>query len=364
MKLLFIIGPMMGGGGEKQLIDLCSGLDKSEFTTHVAVLNYKGRLYEELEKVADHVTLIPKSNKFDVRVIFRLRSLIQDIKPDLIQTYMWTGNLWGRLAALTGFKGPLITTEHCNGQSKTAQHIFIDRILYHFTHRLISVSHAGADFYQRVIGVPKSKIQVIHNGRASLLDAPIRTSALEVLQLPANRPIVSLIGRFSKEKGHKRLLKIIPDIIQQVPNVLFYLPGEGDMWDEINAQCKKMHLEKHVILPGFVENMSAVYAVTDVVIIPSDFEGISLVLLEAIAWGLPIVATSVGGTPEVITSGKDGFLFSPNALSKFTSPLVALLRSSKLRQKIGQAAKLRFNNHFTQQKMVAKFVEVYREFQS
>ncbi len=351
----------MGGGAETHLIEMISHLDRKLFEPHVAVLNFKGRLYNRLVNTAESVTLIEKKSKFDFRAVLRLGKLMKRLSPNIIHTYMWTGNLWGRIAALL-FKrdAVLLSSERCPDQWKKPYHIAIDRILYSKTDKLIAVADAVKNFYMEKCRIPEEKFHVVRNGKEFPDEIFNKRESFEFFGIENDRIVVTLTGRFSFEKGHKRLLQITDSIIKKCPEVLFFMPGEGVLEKEIKRIIKKSGFEHHFLLPGFIDKKEYIYGASHIIVVPSDYEGISNVLLEAMSRGIPTVSTDVGGNPEIIEDGINGFLFKPNDKGKFDSCLTALIKNKSLRNEISENAQKIFREKFHISKMMNKIESIYK----
>lgn len=360
IRILYVIGPMMAGGAERHLIELISNLDRDRFEAHAAVLSSPGRLFSELQQVCTSCICLRRRGKFDFTVLPRLGMLMKRVKPHIIHSYMWTGNLWGRLAALLFYRSAIrLAAERCPDRWKSPLLLTIDRLLYRFTHRLVAVAAAVADFYHHQADVPEDKTVVIRNGKP-LPPTPVPTvTARSLFGLPSTAIVYTLSGRFSFEKGHLRLLQIFPDLLKQVSTAHLLLPGEGPLRENIRQEARRLGIAHRVLLPGFIQDQEALYAATDILVVPSDYEGISNVLLEGMARGRAVVATNVGGNPEVIEDGVSGMLVPMDHPGKFLTVLVALGRNPFLRKRLASGAQRRYREHFTLDQMIRSHQELY-----
>jgi glycosyltransferase involved in cell wall biosynthesis len=370
-RILEIIPTLDRSGAEKQLTLLARGLSRDEFDVHVCALTRGGPLEADLVDAGIPVTVIGKRWKLDPYAFWRLRRLIKQLKPDLIHTWIFAANAYGRAAGLLAGVKCLVAGERCVDPWKSWELAF-DRYLAKRTSRIVANSEAVRDFY---IGkrIPAEKIDVIPNG---ILPAPscstTRQEVLAELQLPDDARLVGLIGRLWPQKRVKDaiwaadLLKVIRD------DVYLLVVGDGPHRGRLETFRDQCEIRDKVRFFGHRSDVPRLLPHFDVLWSPSAYEGQSNTILEAMAAGVPVVATDIPGTRELVVDGETGYLVStegwpPNAttvnktvaagLAKFT---MRILDDRGLALRLGEAARKRVASEFSVERMVARYAELYR----
>jgi hypothetical protein len=224
--------------------------------------------------------------------------------------------------------------------------------------RLICVSaEAQASFIKA--GVPAEKLGVVRNG----IHAPsVQVDPKEIRQqlgLPASAKIILTVARLTEQKGHRYLLEAIPTLLQQEPDVFFLWVGEGPLEAELRRQIQEQGLDQHVYLAGQRRDVPQLMAASDLFVLPSLFEGLPIVVLEAMAIGVPIVGTRICGTREAITDGVTGRLVEAKDAQALTGAIVAALQQPQVTARWSKAARLRFEREFSAARMAREVLAIY-----
>ncbi len=226
--------------------------------------------------------------------------------------------------------------------------------------RVICVSEqAGASFLAN--GVPKSKLRVVRNGipiRPILDDS---SDARSWLAVEPTAPVVSTLARMTEQKGHRHLLSAIPSVVRRVPAVRFVWAGHGPLEAELRARVQGAGLAGHVRFLGPRTNVPALLAASDLVVIPSRFEGLPLVALEAMAAGLPLVGTRVCGTAEAIEDGVTGRLVPAEDPAALARGILEVLERPELAAGWGAGGRRRVEQQFSARRMAGEIEAVYQE---
>ena len=162
-------------------------------------------------------------------------------------------------------------------------------------------------------------------------------------------------------KGHHIILEAAPAIIKAASNVRFIFVGDGYLRAELEKAVEEKGLKNYVIFTGFRADIPEITAIFDLAVLASFFEGLGRVLLEAMVLGKPVVASRVGGIPEVVIEGVNGFLVSPDDPQALARQIVKLLKDEDLRRRMGQAGKRMIDERFSAKRMVGDIVNVYEE---
>ncbi len=282
--------------------------------------------------------------------------------PDLVHVHAgigWEGNGAVRAAAAAGI--PVIRTEHLpyllTDAAQRADHRDASAALA----RLICVSDAVAESH-RTAGIAADRITTIPNGVAPRSAARSR-SVLRGEWGMGDAPVLLMVARFTEQKGHLLLLDALPAILARHPDCVVLLAGDGPLLVPIARAVATRGLAGVVRMLGAREDIADLMAVADLLVLPSAFEGLPLVALEAMAAGLPIVATDTPGTAEAIEDGVTGRL-SPADPAHFAAAVSAMLDDRAAWPAFGDAARARYETHFTADRMIADTRAVYAASQS
>jgi glycosyltransferase involved in cell wall biosynthesis len=303
-------------------------------------------------------------SSFDVRVIPQLRRLLIERRVDILHSQGYRSNLVARLAVRLGRLPPkLLNTVHGIHHFPSASpasrlYYLLDYLTTHTADRVIAVSRATLEWLARW-GL-RSKMLVIHNGTAlpPAVDLQARQTSRRKLGLAVSGKVVLFVGRLSPHKGIVSLLEIARKTLAGRADVLFLIVGDGELMAEV-AKCAQASGGR-MILAGQQTDLAPYYAAADVLILPSCTEGLPMVLLEACAWGLPAVASNVGGVPEVVTDGVNGFLCDSSSVSHMQQRVVQLLDDDVLRRNFGAQARSTIAANFSLERMTRATWQVYR----
>jgi len=236
----------------------------------------------------------------------------------------------------------------------------LDRWSLRAAHTVVAVCSAfGRDLVRT--GIAPERIAVRHNMIWPFVPPP--ASAVQELRtrlgLPERAQVILCVGRFSPEKGHLDLLRAVAMLNQAHPFRLV-LVGDGAERSSLEREIVRLGLQGRVILAGHQPDVNAYYAMADVLALPSHSEGSPNVLLEAMAAGLPVVATAVGGVPEIVTHEESALLVDERSPEKYRAALARLLTDEQLRKRLAASA-LQATERFTPEAYVSGILEIYRK---
>jgi glycosyltransferase involved in cell wall biosynthesis len=174
-------------------------------------------------------------------------------------------------------------------------------------------------------------------------------------------PVVGIVSKLWEGKGHSILIQAFRDIQEEIPDARMVIVGEGYLKDRLAQQVRQLGLGTSVLFTGFVGDPAQIIATLDVAVLPSFFEGMGRVLLEAMAMGKPVVATRVGGIPDLVENGVNGFLVSPGSVPELRDAVLRLLKDRGLSARMGRLGKNRVTETFGADRMVRSIEQVYRQ---
>jgi glycosyltransferase involved in cell wall biosynthesis len=355
-KILFCVWALEAGGAERFLVELSRRAPRERFEAKVVCLTRPGVWAHEVEASGIPVICLEKRVGFDPWILPRLVRLFRRERPGIVNTHLWTADLWARLAALLARVPRIVVTEQNVDQWKGALHRAIDRILFLGTDLVICVSEEVRGFY-RDLGVPESRMRVVPNAIdlapfASVSPAPSREGAFVFL----------CVGRLHPQKGHGVLLEATRRLLDSGErDFRVLLAGDGALRGDILAHAEGLGLGEHVELLGFRSDVPALLANADAMILPSLYEGLPLSVLEAMAAGRPVIATRVGGNAGVLEDGVHGLLVPPNDVPALASAMHALLRDRSAGRTMGERGRARVAERYDIEVVAAKTYALFEE---
>ncbi|HID76393.1 MAG TPA: glycosyltransferase [Planctomycetaceae bacterium] len=360
-RILHIIPSLDRAGAEKQMSLLVRGLPRDQFDVHVCVLTRAGPLRAELEESAIPVVVIGKRWRVDPQAYWRLRHEIDRRRPDLVQTWIFAANAYGRRAALDCGVKRLVACERCVDPWKGWLELTIDRRLARDTTRIVAVSAGVRDFYVRH-GLPAEKFEVIPNGVPPA--PPVSTTRQEILAelgLPPESRLVAVVGRLWPQKQIKHaiwaadLLKVIRD------DVHLLIIGDGPHHRRLRQFRDQVRIRDKVHFLGHRDDVPRLMPHFDVLWSTSAYEGQSNAIMEAMACGVPVVATDIPGTRDLVIHGQTGFLVPPGVACRreLCGHTNNLLDDRPLARRLGEAARQRMRDHFSVERMVDRYARLY-----
>lgn len=307
-------------GAENHFLKLTREIDPEKIRTSICLISDGGPLVRDFEALGVPVTLILKKGRYDFSILWRLRRYLKEGQFDIVHTHLFTANLWGRAAAL--FLPPVLVSSAHNVQSRehgflSRVEIFLDRALTCATDAVFCVTPMVMRSMEKDTGLPREKLVTIENGihcpdPSSL---PPKAEARRLLDLPDSAPCLAVIGRFSTQKNHRTFLSALLAVRDKFPDLLVLFVGEGEREEEIRQETRRLGLEKTVRFLGQRRDIPVILRALDALVVPSLWEGLPNVMLEAMAFGTPVIATRVGGIPDVLTDGRTGLLTEPDERS-------------------------------------------------
>jgi len=370
IKVLEMIDRSFLGGGQITLLSLVKGLDKDKFEV-MAASGGGGPLVDELGKLG--VPHIP----IDVRKLSgpgaagRIAAVLRGAAIDVLHTHGGIAGLYGRLAAKKAGIPAVVHTLHGihylhyrNPLLKWA-FIVLERRLSRFTGAVIFVSQADLRRGMKLRLAPAGKARLIRNGIDPAGMIPGFDRAAKKIELGSGgRPLIVAVSRLHRQKGLKYLLRAVPLIREGIPAVKVVIAGGGPLASKLASAVRRLRIGESASLLGEREDAREVLAAADVFVLPSLWEGLPYVLVEAAALGKPIVASDIDGVREVVRSGETGVLVPPRDPGGLAAALILLLRDQDLAGKLGERARRDIPSAFALERMVreteALYLEVFR----
>ncbi len=356
-KILHFITGLEVGGAEMMLLKTLPKM-QNDFDNRVCCIIGHGPMGKKLEEAGVPVFYLDLKNIFNLGFISRFRKIIKDFQPDILITYLIHADLLGRVfGRVFGIKKIICSVRVKLVQAKYLPLLFLDAVTsplvthYHFN------SQTVADMYQKFFFLPQRKITVIPNGLkfeeyALNID---KKSKKKTLEIPLEKIIIGCVGRLEKQKGHKYLLQAFSQALKKQPKLFLIIIGTGSDKEKLEELTNNLSIQDNVKFLGRRTDVAEILQVIDIFVLPSLFEGMSNSLMEAMASGLPIIATNIAENGELIENGKTGILVPPkdsNALAKALVGLTSNIEKQKLlRENAKQFARVKFDLEIIAEKL-------------
>ena len=349
IHITHLLPTLSRGGAERMAVDLVSRLDRQRFAGDVVAMVGGGPLEEEIKAKGLAVTIFKKRTKLGLGVLRAIVGHLKERGPTILHAHLSGPEIWGTRAADAARVPVMIITVHNTDLDEPRWRLALRRRAWMRATLLVAVSQA-VKRYLVDNGVPEERIRVISNGVDLGRFVPSG-------RVRSPRPVLSTVGRLEEQKGHETLLRALLKVTKPVE---LRIAGTGSKQKFIEKTIQKLGLADRVRLVGDVENMPAYLGDCDLFVFPSRWEGQGIALLEAAAMGLPIVASNVGGIPEVVRDGESARLVPPDDLEALATAINWMLDHQDEAARMGVAAR-QAAERFSLDRMVAEYSALYEE---
>jgi glycosyltransferase involved in cell wall biosynthesis len=355
MNLVHLTASTFFGGPERQMLGLALAMPDSVRTTFVT-FSEGGRGAAFLHEVRKHGFAARQLANDFPKVFASVREIAELLSAtscNVLICHGYKAHILGRLAARRAGIPAIAVSRGWTGETRKVKlYEWLDRRHLHVMDHVVCVSEGQAEKVRRWCHVRQNRMSVIRNSARLGAFANNESAARKRLRSffasgVAISQMVLAAGRFSPEKGFGVLVEAAASICRENPSAGVVLFGEGQLRGELERRVAELNLSSRVVLPGFRSDLDSLIGGADVVVLPSFTEGLPNVALEASAAGVPLVATAVGGTPEVIAEGETGFLVPPGQPASIAVKVNELLRDATTRARFGAAGQRRMHELFT-----------------
>lgn len=344
-------------GGQNQALLTALGVQARGHRV-VMVAHPDGELRRRATPLVETVPIGPHG-EVDLRAGWQLARLLRRWQPDVLHAHDPHAVALGALALSISPRGPrpaLVAARRVDFHIRANT---FSQWKYRQVQRFITASAAIAEMLHED-GIERDRIVVVHEGVDIDRVQQLATANIhEQFWLPVGVPVVGNTAALVPHKGQKHLIDAAVLVRRQVPDAHFIILGEGELRGALERQVKELHLEKHVLLPGFRTDVLALLKAFDVFVMSSVTEGLGTSLLDAMAAARPIVATRAGGIPEVVVHGETGLLVPARDAHQMADAIVTMLRDRALREQFGRAGLRRVRAEFSVDRMVDRTIGVY-----
>jgi len=364
VNVLYVIVDLTVGGAEDHLLSLVRNLDRTRFLPAVCCIGRKGPIGAEIEAAGVQVEELGKLRKggFDREIVPLLRSLIRRDRIDLVHSHMYHANLYGRLAAFREGVPAVISVHNTYVRPKILRRV-LNGWLARRTPFILAGSEAIRDDIARYDGVPPGKIHVVPYGvDVEKFDSTLsRGEAREKLGLPKERFIVGTVGRLEEQKGQKYLIEAVGLLRRERKETTLALIGSGREEDRLREQAMRVGVGDAVLFLGTRRDLPDLFRAMDAFAFPSLWEGFPIALLSAMAAGLPVLVTPVGGVPEVVKDGFNGWVVPAGDPVALAEAIWRVHEDPVGASGLGGAAAATIRDNYSHRTTARRIMEIYEQ---
>jgi glycosyltransferase involved in cell wall biosynthesis len=367
MRVAHIIKVVRAAGAERHLLTLLSGLRGQGIDAHLIVLvepaNDMQSYVDDAKALGIPVERIPIQRHFDAPLLQRLRNHLRTLQPDVVHTHLLHADLYGIPAARWAGVPIVVSSRHNDNSFRRRFPIRqMNQLLWRMADAGIGISDAISRFSVEVEGAPVEKIHRIYYGleAAKPLDrASARAAITSELSLPDDVVLVGMVCRLIEQKGVSDGLRAFSLTAKHHPSAHLLIAGEGPLRTALESEASELGIQNRVHFLGWRGDIPALMAALDIFLMPSLWEGFGLVLLEAMAQTVSVIATRVSAIPEIVINDETGLLVPARDVEALAAALENLLADKPLRQYMGLQGQDRLETEFSAARMVGETAALY-----
>lgn len=365
VSIMMFSNTTVRSGVEEHILELLRRLDRRLFRLHLACPNVLLEQYGGDIPADVGVTPISLDRLTDVRGAARFTRILRKEKIGILHSHMFQASFFasplGRLSRVP----VVIETTHVretwrNGWLKSK--FVIDRVVGRFVDRYIAVSEANSRYLVGEKRIPAHKVSVIQNGCSIDRVDPSNARPQGIrdsIGFSQEDLVLIVMARLEPQKGHRVLLQALSLLRNEVPHIRLVCLGVGALKEELTQTTRDLKIENLVHFAGFQPNVGDWLAAADIGVLPSFYEGLPLTVVETLAAGVPMVATAVDGTPEVVIDGETGLLVPPGDPVAMAEAISRLAHQPDLRHRLATSGRQFVLNRFTIQRQVEQTSSLY-----
>lgn len=343
------------------VILLALRLKERGFRVQIACLFEEGILAGQARQEGIPFECLHAKKEWSLPTVFRIHRWLRTKEIDILHTYFFSFHFFAGLAAWQIGIPVILSSRREIPDWQKKRHRWIENLGNLFVDRVICCSHAVEERTLAREWIAPEKVLTIHNGvdfgrYARPLDG---TVIRREFNLPASVPLIGTVANFSEEKGYPFLLEAARVVLAKHSQVRFLFVGFGPLADEIRARAEEIPGHERIIFAGARSDIAELLAAMDIFVLASIREGFPNVLLEAMAACKPVVATKVGGIPELVDSGRDGFLVPPQNGEALAKAVLALVQDPERARRFGREARIKIERGFSLERMVDEYESLY-----
>ncbi len=361
-RIMQITHDLAIGGLQQVVVNICRTINKEKFDISVLCLRELGEFVPDVEKIGIKVFYLPQKNiGTDYFAFLKVANILNRERIDVIHTHNTQPFTDGTLGALLAGVKNIVHTDHARNFPDKKRYMFSEWFMSHFAYKVVGVSDHTSNNLMKYEYISPKKIVTITNGiDGSRYDITIdKNKKRQELGINYDGPVIGLGVRLSPQKGITYLLRAMPDVINKFPNISLIIAGKGELERELKQEAINLGINNNVFFVGPRLDIPELLKLFDLYVLPSLWEGLPMVLIEAMAAGCPIVATDVGGNSTVIKHGNNGSLIQSESPHLLASEIIKILSENKLKNKYISNSLEIFQKKFSSKIMTTEYEKLY-----
>lgn len=361
-KLMQITHDLAIGGLQQVVVNICRSINREKFDISILCLKDGGEYLSEVDSLGIKVFHLPHKIKgTDYFSFLKVAKILRQEKIEIIHTHNTQPFFDGTIGAMLSGVNTIVHTDHARDFPDKYRYMLAERVISHFAYKIVGVSDHTAYNLMKYEKINKNKIVTIENGiDGSKYEIKIdRDRKRKELGIANAGPIIGLGVRLTKQKGISYLLQAMPQLIKLYPGITLVIAGDGDQKIPLQNVAKQLNIDGHVIFLGARLDIPQLLKLFDIYVLPSLWEGLPLVLLEALAAECPIIATNVGGINKLIENNSTGLLVDSKDSKQLSLAIIKMLNDDKFRNSCILSGKELFNKKFSADIMTRKYERLY-----
>lgn len=353
----------LGVGGLPRVVEtLCRTIDPTRFEVSVLCLRGKGPLADALEADGFSVVELDRpEGRPDYFAFRRVARVLRERKIDVIHTHNTEPFVNGTIGALMAGTPVVVHTDHARPFPDMFRHMLSEHVLSYFARAMVGVSEHTTENLRRYEKIPERKLRTIINGIEGGKYAADgkRAAVREALGIASDALVIGFASRLAEQKGIPYLLEASVGLAARFPGLHVLIAGDGELDAEMRARASALGLDGTVRFLGVRRDIAELLQAFDVFVLPSLWEGLPMVVLEAMAVGCPIVATAVGGVPDALEHDVSAWLVPPMDVPALETGLATLLSDADRRARFSSNARRRFDERYSAERMAREYERLY-----
>lgn len=352
-KITFFFSNTLVGGAETNIIKISRELKNYGFEIHYLVLEDNGPLLKGYEHIYSTLTIVGRYEKNIFTAAWKFYAFLKQVKPDYISCFGLRVDLFVRLLTIAKYRNTkIIGNIRASENWRTLRHSLIDKLTDFRVYKWVSNSRAGKEAFIKREGISAAKIEVIYN----FIDIEKQQLNAQVDKIALLR--VGILANYKKSKGHFNLMKISELLTEKGVEHIFICGGHEYTDGSLEWKIKEHNLQHRFHLTGYVSDKQEFFRGIDVLLLPSYMEGLPTSIIEAMAFGIPVIASNVDGIPEAIKNGYNGYLNAPDDLTGFAENL-CLICDATIRRQFVSNGYIVLEDLFDKKTNVKKWISVF-----
>ncbi len=365
INVMHVVYSLYPGGLENGVVNQVNSLDLNRFNPSICCFLSDGALKERVNKGIEIIEIQHKINPKGICFFLKLKKIFKEKGIHIVHTHNWGTCCDGIIGARLASVPIVIHQEHGTfvatiGNKK--RRILAERLILRYVDQVMSISEDLKKKMVEILSIPTEKINVIVNGvdvEKFNFSMERRQKKRRELGIGDDELVIGTIGRLEPVKNHKMFLQAMPELLKRFPTIKAILVGNGSLRQELTDMAKRLGISEKVLFLGIRNDVSEILFAMDLFVNTSLTEGICNAILEAMACGLPVIATAVGGNPEIVHNEETGLLFPTEDVAGLVRAIERMLEDEVKRKEYGQNGRKLIEEKFSLQRMVSEYEALY-----